>query len=201
MTQGRTTTGRPASTTSAASPRGPVHVELTTRFGLATVAVSALAALIGAVNLTRPSLWVDEAYTVTVATRSLADLWRMIANIDIVHSLYNLLLHPWFAAFGISEMSVRLPSLIMAAVATAGVMVLTRRLYSAPAAIAAGLVFAVLPRVTWMAIEGRSYAMTTAVAVWLTVLFVSLLDAPAGASAPGTRRSSPSPGRSTSFWC
>ena len=52
---------------------------------------------------------------------------------------------------------------------------LTRRLSTASAALAAGLVFAVLPRVTWMGIEGRSYAMTAAVAVWLTVLFVSLL--------------------------
>jgi len=124
------------------------------------------------------SMWVDEAYTITVATRSLTDLVRMIANIDIVHSLYNLILHPWLAVFGISELSVRMPSVIMTGVATAGVMVLTRRLSTPSAALAAGLVFAVLPRVTWMGIEGRSYAMTAAVAVWLTVLFVSLLRRP-----------------------
>jgi hypothetical protein len=68
-------------------------------------------------------MWVDEAYTVTVATRSLPDLWRMIHNIDIVHSLYNLLLHPVFAAFGVSEISVRLPSALAVAGATAGVTI------------------------------------------------------------------------------
>ncbi len=37
----------------------------------------------------------------------------------------------------------------------------------------AGLVFAILPRVTWAAVEARSYALTAAVAVWLTVLLVT----------------------------
>ena len=145
---------------------------------MVTLVVSVLASLLSMINITRVSMWVDEAYTITVATRSLTDLVRMIANIDIVHSLYNLILHPWFAVFGISELSVRLPSLIMTAVATAGVMVLTRRVSTPQAALAAGLVFAVLPRVTWMGIEGRSYAATAAVAVWLTVLFLSLLQRP-----------------------
>ena len=45
-----------------------------------------------------------------------------------------------------------------------------------------------LPRVTWMAIEGRSYAMTAAVAVWLTVLFVSLLRRPDLGQARRVRR-------------
>ena len=57
-------------------------------------------------------------------------------------------------------------------------MVLVRRLAGPQAALAAGLIFAVLPRVTFMGIEGRSYAATAAVAVWLTVLFVSLLRKP-----------------------
>ena len=42
----------------------------------------------------------------------------------------------------------------------------------------AGLVFTVLPRVTGVGIDGRSYALTMAVAVWMTVLLVSLLRRP-----------------------
>src|SRR6478609_10558289 len=118
--------------------------------GLVTVAVSLLAMLIALVNVTHVSMWIDEAYSVTVATRSLGDVWRMIHNIDVVHSVYNVMLHPWLAAFGISEVSVRLPSTIAVGVATAGVMVLARRLAGPKVALASGLVFAVLPRVTWM---------------------------------------------------
>ena len=113
------------------APVPPVR-GLAGHFGLLTLAVSVLASLVSVVNITRVSMWVDEAYTITVATRSLSDLCRMIANIDIVHSLYNLILHPWLALFGISELSVRLPSVIMTGVATAGVMVLTRQLSTPP---------------------------------------------------------------------
>ena len=180
-------------------PRAPSRLE--TRFGLITLAVSVLAGLVSMINITRVSMWVDEAYTISVATRSLTDLGRMIANIDIVHSLYNLILHPWLAVFGISELSVRLPSVIMTAVATAGVMVLTRRLSTPPAALAAGLVFAVLPRVTWMGIEGRSYAMTAAVAVWLTVLSSACCGARPGASTSATPCWPRSAVPSTSSWC
>jgi mannosyltransferase len=142
------------------------------------VALSLFAMLITLVNITHVSMWIDEAYSVTVATRSLGDVWRMIHNIDVVHSLFNVMLHPWLAIFGVSELSVRLPSTIAVGVATAGVVVLARRLAGPKVALASGLVFAVLPRVTWMGIEGRSYATTAAVAVWLTVLFVSLLRRP-----------------------
>lgn len=142
------------------------------------VLIGALATLLSLVNSWHVSLWIDEAYTVTVAQRSWVDLWRMIHSIDIVHSLYNALLHPWLSIFGVSELALRVPSAVATGVAAAGVVTLARRLAGAPLGLAAGLVFCVLPRVTWMGIEGRSYAATTAAATWLTVLFVALLRRP-----------------------
>ncbi len=173
-----TTTQLPpnAADAAAASPRhegapAPRHAPL-------TLAVSLLAAAISFVNSWHVSMWVDEGYTVSVATRSLGDVWRMIANIDIVHSLFNVALHPWLAAFGVSDVSVRLPSAIAVGAATGGVMELARRLTTPRIALVAGLVFAILPRVTSAGIEGRSYAVTMALAVWMTVLFVTLLRRP-----------------------
>jgi len=148
------------------------------RFATIAVAVSVFASLVAFGNAWHVSMWVDEAYTISVATRSLSDLWRMIHHVDIVHSLYNVVLHPWLLVFGVSEVSVRLPSAVAVGAATAGVMVLGRRLAGAHTAVLAGLLFAMLPRVTSAGIEGRSYALTMAVAVWLTVLLVSLLARP-----------------------
>ena len=83
----------------------PVDGHPVSRIRLLAVAVSVLAMVISFAGATRVSLWMDEAYTITVATRSLEDVWRMIHNIDVVHSVYNVLLHPWFALAGISEIS------------------------------------------------------------------------------------------------
>ena len=49
---------------------------------------------------------------------------------------------------------------------------LGRQLSTRRVALAAGLVFALLPRVTWAGIEVRSYALTMVAAVWLTVFCV-----------------------------
>ena len=148
------------------------------RFVLMTVAVGVFAMLVSLAGVTRVSMWMDEAYTVTVATRSIGDVWRMVHEIDVVHSMYNVLLHPWLALAGVSDVSVRIPSTLAVGLATGGTMVLGRQLAGVRVALASGLIFAILPRVTWMGIEGRSYAGTAALAVWLTVLFVSLLRRP-----------------------
>lgn len=150
------------------------------------VLVGLIAALVGFVNAWHVSMWVDEAYTVSVATRSLGDVWRMVHNIDIVHSLYNTAMHPWLALAGVSDVTVRLPSAVGVGLAAAGVYCLGRRLFTGGrAAVIAALVFAILPRTTWMAIEGRSYAITAAVAVWSTVLLVALVRRPTVARGVG----------------
>ena len=51
-------------------------------------------------------------------------------------------------------------------------MVLGRQFTSRTVAVSAGIVFAILPRITWAGIEARPYALSTACAVWLTVLVV-----------------------------
>ena len=65
--------------------------------------------------------------------------------------LYLPLMHGWFAVFPATEFWSRLSSAVAVGLAAAGVVVLGRRL-STPVALAAGLVFALLPRVTWAGI-------------------------------------------------
>lgn len=136
------------------------------------LAVALLAVLVSAAGAAHPSLWFDEAATISAGTRPLPELWRMLANIDAVHGLYYLVMHGWFAVFPATEFATRLSSCVAVGLAAAGVVVLGRQISTRTVAVTAGLIFAVLPRVTWAGTEARSYAWTMAAAVWLTVLCV-----------------------------
>lgn len=134
--------------------------------------VGVLAAILSAAGAGRPSLWIDEAATLSASTRSLSELWALWRNVDAVHGLYDLLLHVWFLLFPVTETWARLPSALAVGVAAAGVVVLGRQLCTPAVGVAAGVVFAVLPRTTLAGGDARSYALTIACAVWLTVLVV-----------------------------
>lgn len=134
--------------------------------------VAVLTVVVSAAGSARPSLWFDEAATLSAAMRPLPALWRLVGNIDAVHGLYYLLMHGWFVVFPATEFASRLSSAIAAGVAAGGVVVLGRQMSTRAVAVTAGIVFAVLPRVTWAGMETRSYALSMAVAVWLTVFCV-----------------------------
>lgn len=140
------------------------------RFDAVLTAVFATA--VSAAGAARPSLWFDEAATISASTRSIPALWGLLHNIDAVHGLYYLLMHGWLTVFPVTEFYVRLSSCLAIGLAASGVVVLARRFTSRTTAVCAGIVFAILPRVTWAGIEARSYALTAAAAVWLTVLLV-----------------------------
>lgn len=137
---------------------------------LDAVWVAVFAASVSAAGAARPSLWFDEAATISASTRPLPDLWRMLGNIDAVHGLYYLVMHGWFAVFPATEFWSRLSSALAVGLAAAGVVVLGRQLSTRLVATTAGVVFALLPRVTWAGLETRSYALAMVAGVWLTVL-------------------------------
>ncbi|WP_166789955.1 glycosyltransferase [Cryobacterium sp. TMT1-2-2] len=122
-----------------------------------------------------PSFWGDEAASVMSAERTLPSLFGMLKNVDAVHGFYYLFLHFWIQAFGPSELSVRLPSAIAVGFVVAGTFVLGRMLFTRNVGIAAARICAVLPRTSYMGADARSYAFSTAIAVWITVLFLMLL--------------------------
>lgn len=135
-----------------------------------SVLVAVLATAVSAAGAARPSLWFDEAATLSAAQRSVPELWRTVLNIDAVHGLYYLLMRGWFAVFPATEFAARLSSALCVGAAAAGVVVLGRQVSGRSVAITAGVLFAVLPRVTWAGAETRSYALTMVAAVWLTIL-------------------------------
>lgn len=148
------------------------------------VMIGALATAISGAWAGRPSFWFDESATISAAaSRSLPQLWRLLSHIDAVHGLYYLLMRGWFTVFPATEFWSRVPSCLAIGGAAAGVVVFTKlssgHLGVQPTrratALCAGIVFALLPRVTWAGIEARPYALEATAAVWLTVLVVSAL--------------------------
>ncbi|WP_345762973.1 glycosyltransferase family 39 protein [Diaminobutyricibacter sp. McL0608] len=122
-----------------------------------------------------PSFWGDEAASIMSAERPLPSLFVELGNVDAVHGTYYLFLHFWIGVFGASPLSVRMPSALAVGAAVFGVVLLAERLASYRVAVLAGCVCVLLPRVTYMGEEARSYALSAACAVWLTVLLVRAL--------------------------
>ena len=158
-----TTLDRPAAI--AAATRRPHRA-------LAPALIGLLGFLIPAVGIGIPSVWYDEAATITATTRSWPQLWAMLGNVDAVHGLYYFVMHVVFDVFGYSPVMLRIPSAIAIGAAAALVVILARHLGREHYAVLAGLVFVILPRVTWAGTEGRSYALTALAAVALTLVFV-----------------------------
>lgn len=117
-----------------------------------------------------PSLWYDEAATVTSAQRTWPQLWAELHSVDAVHGLYYSLMHVWFWLVGYTPFTLRFPSALAIGVAAGLLVALGRRLGGLRLGITAGLVFLALPRVQWAGSEGRPYATITTLAVCLTLV-------------------------------
>jgi mannosyltransferase len=137
--------------------------------------VGVVAAGVGYAGAGIPSYWGDEAASVMSAERSWSSLALELGRIDAVHGLYYALLHAWIDVFGAGEWSTRAPSAIAVGMVAAGTVVLATRWFDARVGLVAGIVVALLPRTTAMAIEARSYALGAALAVWLTVACTELI--------------------------
>lgn len=133
--------------------------------GLASVIWSGLGSWV-------PSIWADEGATITATRRSWAELWRLLNNIDAVHGLYYAALKLWFTIVAAGPLTLRLPSLLAMGGVVAGAYLLARRFLPRSVAVVAAIGCALLPRSTWMAIEGRSWAFGALAAVLATLLLV-----------------------------
>ncbi len=134
-----------------------------------------------------PSLWGDEATTLMSARRPVATLLPMLFHVDAVHGLYYLGMHGWIRLAGESPFALRFPSAVAIGFAVAAVTLLAGRRGGPKAAVVAGIVACVLPRMTYAGEEARSFAFTAAAAGWLTVLLLWLVDG-GGRTAPASVR-------------
>ncbi len=133
----------------------------------------------GGYRIAGPSLWRDEAATISGSQRPLGAIMSLTLHQDAVHGAYYLLMHAVIAVAGTSETALRSPSLIAMCLAAGLTAALGRRLAQrsglpAPAltGLLAGLLLAAVPLTTRYAQEARPYALATLFAVLATYLLV-----------------------------
>lgn len=136
------------------------------------------AALVGAIALVwnfwrvgTPSLWRDEFFTAYIAGAGPDGIFH-VANklMDRIHAAYYLVMWVWTQAFGMSEISLRAPSVIAMAIATVALFLLARRYTTVAGSLVAAGIFLALPSTIQYAQEARSYAFVVAGVVVATLL-------------------------------
>ena len=124
-----------------------------------------------------PSFWRDESATLAAVQRPFGDMIRMLGHVDAVHGGYYMIMWAVARLAGTGELAMRLPSVIAMIIATVAVAALGRRLVSPGAGFAAGMLFAILPEVSFYGQDARSYAMVAAAAAIASYLLVRAMDA------------------------
>jgi mannosyltransferase len=141
---------------------------------LAPLLAGVLATLITSIAIGVPAPWRDEQATAAAASRDWGQLLELVTgSTDAVHAGYYALMKPWVDLFGVDPFRLRLPSAIAVGFAAAGIVVLGTMLDRTRTGLIAAAILVLLPRVFWAGGEARSYALQIAVAVWLTVMFVT----------------------------
>jgi mannosyltransferase len=124
-----------------------------------------------------PSFTRDEGATLLAVHRSFPQLVRMLGNVDVVHGEYYALIWAVTRVAASSALAVRFPSAAAMAVTAGAVTLLGQRLVSGRAGLAAGLVTAALPPVSYFAEDAREYAMEAGLAAVASYLLIRALGA------------------------
>jgi mannosyltransferase len=153
------------------------------RAGLLMLLPAVVELFVGGYKIGSPSLWRDEADTLSASTGSVHYIFALLHREDAVHAAYYVLMHYVVAVSGTSATALRLPSLLATAAAASMTAVLGRRLARSGGlpvpgvtGTAAGLLFVAMPRTTWYAQDARPYAIATLLAVVATYLLVRGFD-------------------------
>lgn len=115
-------------------------------------------------RLATPGIWFDEAFSVELARQPLPLLWHIIFGLEPNMELYYLLLHGWLAIttfLGIlpTEIVVRLPSAIFAALSTGVVFCFGRRFLGRTAGMLAASLYLLNDLQLVYAQQARSYSL------------------------------------------
>jgi mannosyltransferase len=117
------------------------------------------------------SVWFDEGYSIMVAQRPAHELVEL-TKVDAHPPLYYLYLKGWGTAFGWSELSLRLSSMIPMAASVGLMVVVLRRLFNVRLALFVAPFLAFAPFIIRYGFEIRMYSLVTLLAVIGTWVFI-----------------------------
>ena len=116
------------------------------------------------------SLWYDESVSLFNAQKNILRVLEYSA-LDNTPPIYNLFLFLWIKIFGISEFSVRFPSVVFSALTAVALFYLGTRYKSYWTGFVAAAVFTLNNFNLWYAQEARCYAMVAMFAVFSIIIF------------------------------
>ena len=117
-------------------------------------------------------MWLDETFSVWLASHSVPDMLQWIVRIDQHPPLYYLLLHYWMARYGDTAYYVRLLSVLLGTATIPVIYLIGKRLSGAVVGLAAALFLALSPFNLYYAQETRMYTLlmfNAAVAIYALV--------------------------------
>ncbi len=144
---------------------------------LLVTAASAVALVLGLIQLGTDSFWVDDGFTLTHASLGTADFWRVITDHEMNAAVYSAFMHGW-VQLGDGEAWMRLPSVLFATAVVPVVYLLGRRLFDERVGVTAAFLTAVNAFVVEYSHEARTYAFTLLVATASMLCLVRYLQQP-----------------------
>lgn len=123
-------------------------------------------------------MWLDETFSVWLASHSVADILQWVIKIDQHPPLYYVLLHYWIALGGTAAYHVRLLSVLFGAATIPVIYLIGKRMAGPMVGLAAAVLLALSPFHIYFAQETRMYTLLTLNAAVSMYALVRLLTDP-----------------------
>jgi uncharacterized membrane protein len=136
-----------------------------------------LASILSLGNISRWSVWFDEAFSAMLAHQSFSDIAHYTAS-DVHPPLYYWTLKIWTMLWGSSPLALRSLSLVFLLATIGIVFVFVRRIFGRMAAALTTLLLAIAPMLIRYSEEARMYTMAAFIVAAATVLLYSAMQHP-----------------------
>lgn len=151
------------------------------------VFITLLGGFLRALMLSDKGMWLDETFSVWLASRDIPEMLQWIVQIDQHPPLYYLLLHFWIKLNGASPYDVRLISVIFGMAAIPVIYLIGKRMAGVTVGLAAAVFLAVSPFHIYYGQETRMYTLLTFNAAVAMYALVWLLTDPRSARPIGSQ--------------